>query len=824
MVLIQQNLVQFYPPGPPRATFYEADVYNAYNLVRIPKHVRLIEKRFGKVAAELVSELQFQGFAELYGLNTNYAQLTENLESNYQSVAPNGPQEALRISQSSRTVPDQESSVEDPASRPELTSAFEKLNDSEYFEHVRDITFIPRADFRMVVEDIVKLENEDFRGPMNGPKKIKMFNALVKAKSRNIVEDGEPIDSTESSIESDSDESLEGFSLPLERTRVFHASSPHVNGISASHPPLPEKCPLVNRNQVSDSVDSPKLSAKRKRIAIADDEEVKPETENTPPAKKSKMIIEIRAPAKADERSDADLEEAPHSDNAETASQTSSSHGKTHIRRHIDNFRPGRVDDESEESLPHQAANKRTNGTKRPIIRQEESKTKDVIPKSRKRKAAALEDVDRQEGLRSCKAIGKQYWPYSKEREAKKQRRDAAKDEDLEQADADIVRMNDKKLLVSHRTEILVALVTRLLGESCGKLFETILHLLEPKIKRCWSDDKLPDPASTLEEADEDVTIEEDDMRVSTEEILKALDQRSKATLVEHANIIRGKSKKRKMDESSDDEAEPGAPEVSKELEDNSNSNSNNKTTATNPARHPKNGLHKKNGLTTEAYAAQHSHETVLASAKHFLAILLEHPYNIIYRASNESNGEWTVDIDSLIRKMMQNEIEKVISARFGTTAARIVRILYERGRLEEKHILPVALERAKEMRALLSELLEAGVLELMEVPGHNVKARDKSTWLWSFDQERVRGMVLEDTYKAMARLMQRIKVEKGKYDIEIERREILEAEGRLGALNKREKYKLGEWERVEEMLLLQVSRLDDAVMVLRDFVRPSAI
>ena len=719
-VLIQHNLIRFYPPGPPRATFYEPDISNVYNLVRLAKNVELVEKRLGSKAGELVSTLQVLGFAELEELSFTSTDATANGELVNGNLV-NGEHHGAQTPH----FPNGDLHEDTPgASNPRHTrtpSEVKGLQDSEFLEDVRDISFIPQADFRMIMEDLVKLEHEKFRGPINGPKKQAEFNALVMEKKRKIVEDGESIDVPEFASNKYDPTNEESSKEEL----VEDQEKSTVPGSKADEPA--------------------KAGSKRKIKVVLDDEEEEEsqpqesndkEQEKTPPTKKSKVD------------------------------------------------------------------NKKDTAKKNP----------------RKRKAAAAEEQE--EMAKQHRAFNKRYWPYAAEPKRpdddhtpKKLKTDEGSDDrsdDLESARS-YVRLNNQKLLVSHRTEVLVDFVARCLGESSAKVFETVLRLLEPNIRQCWNEDDTPDPKSEDKDQDgsdqDDESVQEFDLRVSTEAIVDSLISSSRVALAKDASPVDADASKQRN-------PDPDVVEVSKEPGDGP------APAAPKPLR---NGQHKKNGLTEEAFAAELRRQDTIDNVNHFLRILAEHTHRFVYHASDEKHGEWTVDFEALCKAVIQSEIEKIVTGRFGPVAARIVRILHAKGKLEEKPLVTYALENQRELRAILSQLHEAGFVELMEVPRDGARQREKSVWLWHYEQEGVRQAVLNDTYKAMARQLQRMRAEREGVAIVLEKLERPEVQGREEQyLSRSEKAALARWERTEERLLLQVARLDDLVMVLRDFLPPA--
>ena len=203
------------------------------------------------------------------------------------------------------------------------------------------------------------------------------------------------------------------------------------------------------------------------------------------------------------------------------------------------------------------------------------------------------------------------------------------------------------------------------------------------------------------------------------------------------------------------------------------------------------------------------------------LLLLAEHPFGFvdhIPRRNNRSES-WSVDYSTITRQILIVELENIIVSRYGLEALRIVRILQEKRKLDEKAIGSFALMNQKGMRSLLTRMHEAGHLELQEIPKDTYRQPSRTMFMWFFDPERCRQKVLEETYKTMARCMQRIKAERESIQ------GVIDKAARTDVVGKEEEFlgidertALEAWREKEERLLGEIGRLDDLVGVLRDF------
>lgn len=200
------------------------------------------------------------------------------------------------------------------------------------------------------------------------------------------------------------------------------------------------------------------------------------------------------------------------------------------------------------------------------------------------------------------------------------------------------------------------------------------------------------------------------------------------------------------------------------------------------------------------------------------LGILCEQPYTFLSHSS-EYPDKNVIDYTDLSIHLRNAEIFRIITSRFDKYAVRIIRVLIDKGKIDERYLQEIVLMPPKELRQNLAMLKQAGFLELQEVPREAQRQPSRTMYLWFYDPDRVRKMLIEDTYKCMARCFQRMKVEKEKVKPTIEKSERSDVRGKEEKLlAKAELEVLKRWRRKEEWLLGEVGRLDELIFVLRDF------
>jgi len=320
-----------------------------------------------------------------------------------------------------------------------------------------------------------------------------------------------------------------------------------------------------------------------------------------------------------------------------------------------------------------------------------------------------------------------------------------------------VLKVNYEKCNVALRSQSLERLAARSIGDVTAKVYGTLLQLLERKIPRCYDD--LEEYTDEHDEEDAQPTATTLDIG---DLIPTSLDLGS--TIAKDDDFPNGD------DDSYDVDDAPGRP-VKRE--------------ASAP-----------DGYNDDASSFADRNKRLTQIEQH-MALLAEHPRNFCSKISTRGKGEWRVSI-----------------------ATRIVRMLNAKGKLDEKQVANFTLMRQKDIRAILAEMHEAGFLEAQEVPKDNSRQPSRTLFLWYFDPDRCRQLILSTTYKAQARLIQRMQYEKEEVSAVVQKAERLDVVGHEDQLlTASDKSILRRWSEFEEKLVVQMARQDELVALMRDFL-----
>lgn len=338
-----------------------------------------------------------------------------------------------------------------------------------------------------------------------------------------------------------------------------------------------------------------------------------------------------------------------------------------------------------------------------------------------------------------------------------------------------VIKVNYEKCKVAMRSEALERLAARSIGDVTAKVYGALLKLLEGQVHRCFDDLETYD-----DEEDEDkaqpsaTTLDIGDM------LSPSLDLTT--TIADDDD-----------DQLNGDHYNDTGQDIKPSLAPPSSINTNN-------------NIQDRNKRFTQI--EQH------------MSLLAEHPRAFCHKISTRGRGEWRINFPSLSRFLQRNEIESTISARFGSVATRIARMLHANGKLDEKQVANLTLMRQKDIRSIMAEMHESGFLEAQEVPKDNSRQPAKTLFLWYFDPERCRRLIVSMAYKAQARLIMRMRAEKADVMPVVQKAERLDVVGHEDEfLTQGDKATLRRWREFEEKLLCQLARQDELMAVMRDFL-----
>lgn len=197
---------------------------------------------------------------------------------------------------------------------------------------------------------------------------------------------------------------------------------------------------------------------------------------------------------------------------------------------------------------------------------------------------------------------------------------------------------------------------------------------------------------------------------------------------------------------------------------------------------------------------------------------LLEDDRMEILRKYQGRSGQYIVLLQKASKVMKKKLIQEIVTSRFGLPYVRIMNMLLEKGKLEEKMISKFSMMPVKDVREKLTTLCTFGVLNLQEVPKTQERAPSRTFYLWEVVVDRATTTIVDRLYQTMANLRQRRFVERAKRAVLLAKTERTDVKENSALLNDAETKELDTLNAVLEKLEIQELRVADMVLVLRDF------
>ncbi|KAF9234765.1 RNA polymerase III subunit RPC82-domain-containing protein [Melanogaster broomeanus] len=183
------------------------------------------------------------------------------------------------------------------------------------------------------------------------------------------------------------------------------------------------------------------------------------------------------------------------------------------------------------------------------------------------------------------------------------------------------------------------------------------------------------------------------------------------------------------------------------------------------------------------------------------------------------SDNKVYVEFDIISKRLKRRVLEAVTRERHGDDGVRVVRLLLDVGKMDEKHVTKVAMMAHKDVRPLLSALSSDFLISTQEVPRSADRNPTRMFYLWHVDLAKAYSALLSSLYKTLFNISARRHAEREEPNVKavLTKRERTDVAQDENLLTRMEREILGEWERRREMLNVLEMRVEEAVFILRD-------
>jgi len=183
------------------------------------------------------------------------------------------------------------------------------------------------------------------------------------------------------------------------------------------------------------------------------------------------------------------------------------------------------------------------------------------------------------------------------------------------------------------------------------------------------------------------------------------------------------------------------------------------------------------------------------------------------------SGSKVYVEFEIIASRLRRRALEAVTRERHGDAGVRVLRLLLDSGKADEKQVSKLAMIAPKDVRPLLSAMSAESLISIQEVPKSADRNPTRMFYLWYVDLPKACSVLLRNLYKTLYNINVRKQAETEEPSVKgvLEKRERRDVSRDEGLLTRNERETLKEWESRMEKLTVLEARVEQAVFILKD-------
>ncbi|TFY65459.1 hypothetical protein EVG20_g5577 [Dentipellis fragilis] len=177
------------------------------------------------------------------------------------------------------------------------------------------------------------------------------------------------------------------------------------------------------------------------------------------------------------------------------------------------------------------------------------------------------------------------------------------------------------------------------------------------------------------------------------------------------------------------------------------------------------------------------------------------------------------IEFEIIGMRLRRRVLEAVTRERHGDDGVRVLRLLLDTGKVDEKQISRIAMMAPKDVRPLLTAMSAESLISIQEVPKSADRNPTRTFYLWYVDLQKAYSVLLVNLYKTLHNISMRRQAEGEETAVKavLMKRQRSDVSQDESLLSRNEREVLQEWESKQMKLTVLETRVEEAVFILRD-------
>ncbi|KDQ33723.1 hypothetical protein PLEOSDRAFT_1073903 [Pleurotus ostreatus PC15] len=183
------------------------------------------------------------------------------------------------------------------------------------------------------------------------------------------------------------------------------------------------------------------------------------------------------------------------------------------------------------------------------------------------------------------------------------------------------------------------------------------------------------------------------------------------------------------------------------------------------------------------------------------------------------SSSKIQVEFEVVARRLKKRVLEAVAREKHGDEGVRIIRLLLDVGKMDEKQVSKSVMMPNKDVRPLLSALAGDSLISTQEVAKTADHNPTRTFYLWYVDLQKAYSVILGQLYKTLYNIGTRREAEQEEPNVKavLDKMQRSDVAADNSLLSRMEQETLKEWEAKRQKLVILQMRVEEAVFIVKD-------